>query len=101
MPEVRLSTEADAPKSFDIYDEKGKQGEMIFDIAGNDMTIYHTEVEPESEGKGYAKLLLNSMVSYAREHGLKVIPMCAYVHAQFRKHEEEYNDVWNRQNDNI
>ncbi|MCX2484983.1 GNAT family N-acetyltransferase [Pedobacter sp. MR2016-24] len=101
MPEVRLTTGADAPKSFDIYDEKGKQGEMIFDIAGNDMTIYHTEVEPESEGKGYAKLLLNNMVGYAREHQLKVIPMCAYVYAQFKRHEEEYDDVWNRRNDNI
>ena len=37
------------------------------------------------------------MVDYARKHDLKVIPLCPYVHAQFKRHPDEYADVWNKQ----
>jgi uncharacterized protein len=36
------------------------------------------------------------MVDYAREHKLKVIPLCPYVNAQFRRHPDQYQDVWNK-----
>lgn len=94
MPEIRLTINDTDPKSFDIYDENGKQGEMIFDIQGSDMTVFHTEVEPEVRDKGYAKLLLEAMVNYAREQQLRVIPMCIYVHTQFKRHPEAYADIW-------
>lgn len=100
MAEVKLSIQEGEPSSFDIYDEDGKAGEMIFDIKGKDLTVYHTEVEPEKEGKGYAKMLLDAMVDYVRENRFIVIPMCPYVHAQFKRHEELYRDIWNKKNEN-
>lgn len=96
MTEIKLILDPAGPTSFDIYDEGGKQGEMIFGIEGKDMTIYHTEVHPESEGKGYAKMLLNAMVDYVRKEHLMVIPMCPYVHAQFERHPDQYADIWNK-----
>jgi len=36
------------------------------------------------------------MVTYAREKGLKVIPLCPYVSAQFKRHPDTYADVWNK-----
>lgn len=100
MAEVKLNIQEGKPSSFDIYDEDGKVGEMIFDIRGKDLTVYHTEVEPEKEGKGYAKMLLDTMVDYVRKNSLMVIPMCPYVHAQFKRHEELYQDIWNKKNEN-
>ena len=67
---------------------------MIISISGKELTVYHTEVVPEAEGKGLAKKLLDAMVSYAREHKMKVIPLCPYVHAQFKRHPDEYKDVY-------
>ncbi|WP_442587414.1 GNAT family N-acetyltransferase [Pedobacter sp. AW31-3R] len=96
-PEVRLSMPPEGPNAFEIFDEEGKQGEMIFDISAGNLTVYHTEVEPAREGKGYAGLLLNAMVEYVRANQLKVIPMCVYVHAQFKRHAERYADIWNKQ----
>jgi len=100
MAEVKLNIQIGEPSSFDIYDEDGKVGEMTFDIQGKDLTIYHTEVEPEKEGNGYAKMLLDTMVDYVRKNELMVIPMCPYVHAQFKRHEELYKDIWNKRNEN-
>lgn len=95
MAQVKLNIQGE-PSSFDIYDEEGKVGEMIFDINGTDLTVYHTEVDTAKEGLGYAKMLLEAMVTYVRENGLKVIPMCPYVHIQFKRHEDLYRDIWNK-----
>jgi uncharacterized protein len=40
--------------------------------------------------------LLSTMVDYAREHKLKVIALCPYVHAQFERHPDKYSDIWNK-----
>ncbi|MFW0718738.1 GNAT family N-acetyltransferase [Pedobacter sp. N23S346] len=100
MAKVKLNIQEGEPSSFDLYDEDGKVGEMIFDIQGKDLTVYHTEIEPEKEGKGYAKMLLDAMVAYTRKNELMVIPMCPYVHVQFKRHEELYQDIWNKSNEN-
>jgi len=96
MAEVKINIQEEGPSSFDLYEEDGKVGEMVFDIKSTDLTVYHTEVDPEKEGMGYAKLMLDAMVNYVREHQLKVIPLCPYVHLQFKRHEALYKDIWNK-----
>jgi predicted GNAT family acetyltransferase len=98
MALVKLNIEGE-PKSFDIYDEDKKVGEMIFAIQGKDLTVYHTEVDQEEEGKGYAKLLFDEMIKFARENNLLVIPLCSYVHLQFKRQATIYNDIWNKAED--
>jgi hypothetical protein len=70
--------------------------EMEVSVSDSNVTVYHTEVVPKAEGKGLAKKLLAAMSGYARKNGLKVIPLCPYVHAQFKRHPEEYADIWNK-----
>jgi predicted GNAT family acetyltransferase len=36
------------------------------------------------------------MVDHARKNGLKVIALCPFVHAQFKRHPEQYEDIWNK-----
>jgi len=96
MAEVKLNMGQGEQHSFDVFDEDGKVGEMSFDIKGKDLSVYHTEVNEDKEGKGYAKLLFDAMVKYTRENELQVIPLCSYVHLQFKKRETLYNDIWNR-----
>lgn len=93
MAEVRFESQENEPNAFNLYEDGEKIGEMIVEIKGNDMTVFHTEVDEDKEGKGYAKMLLKSMVDYVREHHLKVIPMCSYVHLQFDRHPELYKDI--------
>ena len=74
--------------------EDGKTlGEMVVGVKDGVLTAYHTEVFEGGVGKGLGRELLNAMVAYARKHHLKVVPVCAYVAAQFKRREEEDGDL--------
>lgn len=77
-----------------LFSDENKAGKMDISVSGNLLTVYHTEVDEIYNGKGFAKILLNKLVSYARENNMKIIPLCPYVHAQFKHHPEEFEDVW-------
>ena len=97
MEEVKLILDENQQGYFYIEENGELMGEMVFQISDNIMTVDHTEVTPAAQGKGVAKLLLNAMVSYVRDHDMKVIPHCPYVHAQFKRNPEEYADIWKKE----
>lgn len=97
MDEVVIRLNAKNHGAFYLMHDGEQAGEMIIGIADNLLTAYHTEINPKVEGKGLGKILLNGMVAYAREHHLKVIPKCVYVHAQFKRHPEEFADIWQKE----
>ena len=67
----------------------GDEGEMTFrKTAGNVITIDHTGVPPHYRGHGIAQLLVDRMIDDVRAAGTKVVPLCSYVVAQFRRHPE-------------
>ena len=79
---------------FKAYDDQAVIGSMYVNISGSTLKAIHTEVDPAHEGKGIAHQLLDSMVAYARENKMHVIPLCPFVFAQFRRHPEQYADLW-------
>lgn len=97
MEEVELKLNSKGNGSFELWENGERMGEMVVGIAGNELTVFHTEVIAKAEGRGLARKLLDSMVHYAREHAMKVIPLCPYVHAQFKRHPEQYADIWKKQ----
>jgi hypothetical protein len=94
MDDVTLTLDEKGHGAFLMMDDNEQQGEMVVRVTTTSLTVYHTEVSPKAEGKGLAKKMLDAMVDYARHHHLNVIPLCPYVHAQFKRHPEEYADVW-------
>jgi predicted GNAT family acetyltransferase len=82
--------------AFKVHGDVGQFGEMQVAINPKNIIVFHTEVSEAAEGKGFAKQLLNAMVEYARQHKLKVIALCPYTNAQFTKHPELYNDIWEK-----
>lgn len=77
-----------------LFSNDKKAGKMDIAISRDLLRIFHTEVRDEYAGKGFAKLLLEKLVSFARENSLKIIPICPFVNGQFKKHPEEFEDVW-------
>jgi predicted GNAT family acetyltransferase len=96
MDEVKLNVDEKGAGAFYVVEGAEQVAEMAISISGGNLIVYHTEVSEKFEGKGLAKKLLGTMVDYAKSHELKVIALCPYVHAQFKRHPELYSDIWNR-----
>lgn len=78
---------------FYLLDDKEETAQMVISIKGHELTAHHTEVFPRGEGQGLGKQLLSEMSEYARKKKLKVVALCPFVHAQFKKHPAEYEDI--------
>lgn len=96
MEDVQLVLNSKGHGAFLIKEDNERIAEMVIAVDDKNLTVYHTEVSPKAEGKGLAKKLLETMVAYAREKKLMVIPLCPFVHAQFKRHPELYLDIWNK-----
>ena len=71
---------------FEIYEDGVKAGEMTYTWAGADKFIIdHTGVDEAFNGKGYAKQLIYAGVEYAREKGIKIIPLCSFAKKTIEK----------------
>ncbi|MCU0422256.1 MAG: N-acetyltransferase [Bacteroidia bacterium] len=74
-----------------FYLEEGNQtkAEMTYVWAGEKQIIIdHTTVDESLKGTGAGKKLFDMAVAFANEKGLKVIPLCPFAAAMFRKSPE-------------
>lgn len=81
--------------------DEGAKGRYVVEAPGNavaEMTysranegliiIDHTEVPDVFRGTGTGLRLLNALIADARADGIKIIPLCPYAAAQFKRHPE-------------
>jgi hypothetical protein len=96
MHNIELKNFDNGRAAFVLEEGAERLAEMEFAIQGDNLTVYHTQVSEKLQGQGVAGELLSTMVDYARKNNKKVIPLCPYVHAQFKRHPEQYADIWNQ-----
>lgn len=74
-------------KGYAMARENGKRaGMMTYSIAGEGLIIIdHTEVEPNFNGKGVGQQMLYKIVDMARERQIKIIPLCPFAAAMFKR----------------
>ena len=96
MDEIQLKLEPNGNGAFVIERNGERLAEMVIGVDKHNLTVYHTEVSEKLKGQGVGSKLLSTMVEYAREHKLKVIALCPFVSAQFKRHPELYTDIWNQ-----
>ncbi len=60
--------------------------------AGGVLTVMHTEVPKELNGRGIGSRLVRGLLDIARSQGLKVLPLCPFVASYMDKH-AEYADL--------
>ena len=72
--------------AFYIENEGTKLAEMTYVWAGTDRIIIdHTEVSAALAGKGAGKQLVARAVDFAREKGIKIVPLCPFAKSVFEK----------------
>lgn len=75
--EQRYETHADGEVAVLTYERHGKR-----------ITFLHTGVPPALEGRGIAAMLARTALEDAQADGLEVVPLCPYVAAYIRRHQE-------------
>ena len=79
--------------AFVIEENNERLAEMTYSKAGDLLIIIdHTEVSDKLRGQGAGKQLVAKAVAYAREKGIKILPLCPFARAVFDK-TPEYQDV--------
>jgi predicted GNAT family acetyltransferase len=72
-----------------VYLPGGLEAEMTYHRnAPGTISIDHTGVPPEFRNAGLALKLVEAGIADARREGVKIVPLCSYVQAQFRRHRE-------------
>ena len=98
METTKLVLNSNKVGELQLYVDDVKAGKMDIAVQASLLVIYHTEVDEAFNGRGYAKILLTDAVKYAREKGLKIAPLCPFVFAQFKRHPDQYQDIWHQRN---
>lgn len=81
--------QSDSKGRYYITGPGGEVAEMTFSKTGQHMIIIdHTEVPDAFRGQGVGLRLVTRAVEDARAQGKKVIPLCPFANAQFRRHPE-------------
>lgn len=77
----RFSFEEDAFGGvFYLYEDDTNIGEITFKKKSSEaISINHTYVKKEFEGKGYGKKLVDRVISYAAEKDLRVSASCWFA----------------------
>ncbi|BCG59761.1 GNAT family N-acetyltransferase [Paenibacillus sp. URB8-2] len=82
-----------AHKRFLIRDKGAIAAEMTYVTSSPELYIIdHTLVDNAYRGQGLGDKLVNAMVEYARENGIKIIPLCPFAKGRFERY-SEYSDV--------
>jgi predicted GNAT family acetyltransferase len=88
-----IALEEGASKGRYVYRGEGGAAEMTFSKAGAGLLIVdHTEVSDGLRGMGVGQALVLRAVEDARAAGRRILPLCPFAAAQFRRH-PEWGDV--------
>lgn len=88
---TREDTDSKGRYVFRLGDQP--DAEMTFSKAGDSLIIIdHTEVPDALRGTGAGVALVTRGVEDARAAGLKILPLCPFAAAQFKRH-PEWGDV--------
>lgn len=92
---MNIQQEEKGSKGAFFIEENGQRlAEMTYAKAGDTrLIIDHTEVSDALRGKGAGKQLVTAAVSFARQHKLKILPLCPFARSVFEK-VPEFADVW-------
>ncbi|MCK8480748.1 GNAT family N-acetyltransferase [Psychroserpens algicola] len=91
---MEIKHESNGQKGRFYYEVDGvEKALMTYSYAGSDKIIIdHTEVDASLKGQGIGYKLVEASVEYARDKHIKILPLCPFAAAVFKK-KQEYNDT--------
>ena len=72
--------------------ENGQQvGELTYSVNKDFIIADHTGIHEDYKGKGVGKQLFLALVAHLRQNKRKVMPLCPFVRAMFKRHPEMHD----------
>ena len=85
---IRREDDGSAGRYVVAFDD-GQEAEMTYRrVREGVIAIDHTFVPPAHRGGGLAQTLVERGIADARAENLRIVPLCSYVEAQFRRHKD-------------
>lgn len=94
MSGVRVAKNPDALR-YEAHDGETLAGFAAYVPAQGMVVFTHTEVDPSYEGRGIGSALARAGLDDVRDQGLKVMPLCPFIHAWIGRHREYVDLVFN------
>lgn len=89
QPQIELQDLGGGKGRYVLRGADGAEAEMTFTSVGtHQIIIDHTGVPDVFRGQGVGQRLVTRAVEDARAAGRKIIPLCPFAAAQFRRHPE-------------
>ena len=87
---VSIAHEERGHRGAFVVDRDGARlAEMTYTRAGADLVIIdHTDVSDALRGQGVGQQLVEAAVGWARETGVKLLPLCPFARSVFDRHAE-------------
>lgn len=96
MSDITIHEEGDALHGRYVARVAGidAEAELTLSRQGPDLiSADHTGAPASLRGTGAAAALVDRLVADARRKGIKIIPLCSYVRARYKKH-PDWSDVF-------
>jgi uncharacterized protein len=79
---------------FHITEAEERLALLTYSWGGPDdrILIEHTEVSQQLNGQGVGKQLVTAAVQFAREQGIKIVPLCPFAKSVFERN-PQFRDV--------
>jgi predicted GNAT family acetyltransferase len=77
---------------FEIVEDAGISV-LEYRIVRDRLSLIHTGVPSQFEGRGYASALVEAAVQKARDENLTVVPYCPYARSWIEKHPDAVEGV--------
>lgn len=81
-------------RRYEAYVGSELAGVATYHVQPELITVMHTEIEREFEGRGIGSQFVAAMLDDIRRRKLRVLPMCPFVRAFLHKHPEYADLVW-------
>ena len=93
MSDPTTNVTDDAEQHRFLHTEQGMDSQLVYRSEGGRLTLVHTEVPDELEGRGIGGRLVQAAVERARTSGETVVPRCPYARKWLQDHPDEVAGV--------
>jgi len=86
---VRIDvTDNSAAQRYEAHADGREAGYIDYRVRDGRITLVHTEVHDDFEGKGVGSTLVKGALAQAAEAGLELLPVCPFVASYVKRHPE-------------